>query len=45
MRLVEKLRERKRDEFNYLTSRDLENVAADSWLAGFARSLTEDKNT
>jgi len=45
VRLVEKLRERKRDEFNYLASRDLENVAADSWLAGFARNLTENKNT
>ena len=43
--LVEKLRDRKRDEFNYLASRDLEQAAADSWLAGFARSLNEDDNT
>jgi DNA polymerase III delta prime subunit len=39
--LVEKLRDRKRDEFNYLANRDLEQIAADSWLAGFARNLTE----
>jgi hypothetical protein len=45
VRLVEKLRDRKRDEFDYLASRDLEQVAADSWLAGFARNLTEDKDT
>jgi hypothetical protein len=45
VRLVEKLRDRKYDEFNYLASRDLEQVAADSWLAGFARSLTENKDT
>jgi hypothetical protein len=44
VRLVEKLRDRKRDEFNYLASRDLEEVAADSWLAGFARNLTGNKN-
>jgi len=42
--LVEKLRDRKRDEFNYQFSRDLEQVAADSWLAGFARNLTENGN-
>lgn len=41
VRLVEKLRDRQRDEFNYLASRDLEQVAADSWMTGFARSLTE----
>jgi hypothetical protein len=40
VRLVEKLRDRRRDEFNYLVARDLEQVAADSWMAGFARSLT-----
>jgi hypothetical protein len=40
VRLVEKLRDRRRDEFNYLAGRDLEQVAADSWLAGFARDLT-----
>lgn len=39
VRLVEKLRDRRRDEFNYLASRDLEQTAADSWLAGFARDL------
>lgn len=39
VRLVEKLRDRKRDEFNYLAGRDLEQAAADSWLAGFARDL------
>jgi len=44
VRLVEKLRDRKRDEFNYLASRDLEQVAADSWLAGFARNLTGKEN-
>jgi hypothetical protein len=38
--LVEKLRDRKRDEFNYIAGRELEQVAADSWLAGFARNLT-----
>jgi hypothetical protein len=43
--LVEKLRDRKRDEFNYAASRELEQVAADSWLAGFARNLTEKDNT
>ena len=42
--LVEKLRDRKRDEFNYQFSRDLEQVAADSWLAGFARNLTDSEN-
>lgn len=45
VRLVEKLRDRERDEFNYLASRELEHVAADSWLAGFARNLAENKNT
>jgi hypothetical protein len=44
VRLVEKLRDRKRDEFNYLASRDMEDAAADSWLAGFARNLTGNKN-
>ena len=43
--LVEKLRDRKRDEFNYQFSRDLEQVAADSWLAGFARNLTDNQNS
>jgi len=43
--LVEKLRDRKRDEFDYLAGRELEQVAADSWLAGFARNLTEKDNT
>jgi hypothetical protein len=45
VRLVEKLRDRKRDEFNYLASRDLEHVAADSWLAGFARKRTGSEHT
>jgi hypothetical protein len=40
VRLVEKLRDRRRDEFNHLAARDLEQVAADSWMAGFARDLT-----
>lgn len=44
VRLVEKLRDRKQVEFNYLASRDLEQVAADSWLAGFARNLNENKD-
>ena len=44
VRLVEKLRERKQVEFDYLASRDLEQVAADSWLAGFARNLHENKD-
>jgi hypothetical protein len=43
--LVEKLRDRKRAEFNYLSSRDLEQAAADSWLAGFARNPTENEDT
>jgi hypothetical protein len=43
--LVEKLRDRKRDEFNYLAGRELEQVAADSWLAGFARNLNENEST
>ena len=43
--LVEKLRDRKRDEFNLLANRELEEIAADSWLAGFARSLTESNNS
>lgn len=42
VRLVEKLRDRKRAEFNYLADRDLEQVAADSWLASFARNLSVD---
>jgi hypothetical protein len=41
VRLVEKLRDRRRDEFEYLAGRELEELAADSWLAGFARSLGE----
>jgi hypothetical protein len=45
MLLVEKLRDRKRDEFNYQFSRDLEEVAADSWLAGFARNLSDNENS
>ncbi len=45
VRLVEKLRDRRRDEFNYLASRDLEQIAADSWLAGFARDLIGKENT
>jgi DNA polymerase III gamma/tau subunit len=45
VRLVEKLRDRKRDEFNYVAGRELEQVAAESWLAGFARNLTMDENT
>jgi len=44
VRLVEKLRDRKLVEFNYLASRNLEQVAADSWLAGFARNLNENKD-
>jgi hypothetical protein len=44
VRLVEKLRDRKRVEFAYLESRDLEQVAADSWLAGFARNLTANED-
>jgi hypothetical protein len=44
VRLVEKLRDRRRDEFNYLAGRDLEQVAADSWLAGFARNLTQNED-
>jgi hypothetical protein len=39
VRLVEKLRDRKRDEFDYHAAQDLEQAAADSWLAGYARSL------
>jgi hypothetical protein len=39
--LVEKLRDRKREEFNYLAAQEIEQIAADSWLAGYARSLTE----
>jgi hypothetical protein len=45
VRLVEKLRERKREEFNYLAGRDLEEIAADSWLAGFARNLSENNHS
>jgi len=44
VRLVEKLRDRRQVEFDYLASRDLEQVAADSWLAGFARNLNENKD-
>jgi hypothetical protein len=44
VRLVEKLRDRKRAEFNYIAGRNLEQVAADSWLAGFARNLTENED-
>jgi hypothetical protein len=44
VRLVEKLRDRKRVEFIYLESRDLEQAAADSWLAGFARNLNATKD-
>jgi hypothetical protein len=42
--LVEKLRDRKRDEFNYIAGRELEQIAADSWLAGFARNLTRQES-
>jgi hypothetical protein len=42
--LVEKLRDRKREEFNYLAARELEEIAADSWLAGYARSLVENES-
>lgn len=41
VRLVEKLRDRKHADFEYLASRELEETAADSWLAGFARNLIQ----
>jgi hypothetical protein len=44
MRLVEKLRDRKRDEFDYLAARELEEIGADSHLAGFARNLAGGKD-
>ncbi len=44
LRLVEKLRERKRSEFDYLAARELEEIGADSYLAGFARTLASNAN-
>jgi flagellar export protein FliJ len=41
LRLVEKLRERRRGDFEYVAARELEEISADSWLAGFARNLRE----
>jgi hypothetical protein len=41
VRLVEKLRDRKRDEFHSQVERRLEEEAAESYLAGFARNLSE----
>jgi flagellar biosynthesis chaperone FliJ len=41
LKLIEKLRDRKKADFDYETSKDLEETAADTWLAGFARRITE----
>jgi len=43
VRLVEKLRDRKCAEHDYLASRELEEIAASSWLAGFTRNLIQDE--
>jgi hypothetical protein len=39
VRLVEKMRDRKRSEFDYQFNKEIEEAAADSHLAGFSRGL------
>lgn len=41
LRLFEKLRERQLADHDYEASRELENLASETYLAGFARNLNE----
>jgi len=41
LRLVEKLRDRRLEEHRYEEARELEELASESYLAGFARDLND----
>jgi hypothetical protein len=45
LRLVEKLRERRLAEHEYLFDRELEEIASEAYLARYARALNEPQNS
>ena len=45
LRLVEKLRERRLAEHDYLFDRELEEIASEAYLARYARELNEPQNS